>query len=295
MKHIVIGIGEILWDLLPGGKQLGGAPANFAYHAMALGAKSYVVSAVGDDPSGREILQHARRVGVDPSYIAVDPRHPTGSVTVGVDDAGNPSFVIHEGVAWDNIVMTESAKHLAASASAVCFGTLAQRSRTSRESILHFVESVPADCLCIYDVNLRQSYYNKEVVLDSLRRCDVLKLNEQELPAVAELLSIGGTESEILRRIIFDYDVKLVALTLGERGSRLASPRNDSWMEALQVPVVDTIGAGDAFTAALTIGLLEELPLRVIHENATRLAGFVCTQHGAVPEMAAIRKFMGLR
>ncbi len=292
-KHIVLGIGEILWDILPHGKQVGGAPANFTYHAMALGAQSYIVSAVGNDPSGREIIEHVRRVGLDPEYIAVDPKYPTGTVTVQVDGKGIPSFIIHEDVAWDNIVLTERAGNLAAIADAICFGTLAQRSEMSRRSIHRFLEFVTTDCLCIYDVNLRQSYYSKEVVLESLRRCDVLKLNDQELPVVAGLLSISGSEFEILQKIIRDYDLKLIALTLGEKGSRLASPCDVSFMEAPKVSVADTVGAGDAFTAALTIGLLKQLPLRVIHGIATRLAGFVCTQHGAIPEIAAIQEFMG--
>jgi fructokinase len=291
-KPVVVGIGEILWDLLPEGKQLGGAPANFAYHAMALGARSYIVSAVGDDPPGREILEHIRRVGLDPGYIAVDARYPTGTVTVRVDSQGVPSFFIHEGVAWDNLVFTGSARDLAATADAVCFGTLAQRGETSRGSIRGFLEFVPIDCLSIYDVNLRQGYYSREIVQESLRRCDVLKLNDQELPVVAGMLSISGSESEILQRMIREYELNLVALTLGEKGSRLACPGEASFMEALKVPVVDTVGAGDAFTAALTVGLLQRLPLRKIHENATRLAGFVCARQGATPEMAAIHEFM---
>ncbi len=292
-KPVVIGIGEILWDILPSGKRLGGAPANFAYDAAALGARSCIVSAVGGDPAGREILEHVRRAGIDPEYIAVDPEHPTGTVSVQVDCRGIPSFTIHEGAAWDNIVFNERSGDLAAAADAVCFGTLAQRSETSRKSIFRFIESVPADCLRIYDVNLRQRYYSSEIIRESLRQCDVLKLNEQELVVVAEILSIGGSESEILQRITRDYGLKLAALTLGEKGSRLASPGEDSFMEALKVQVVDTIGAGDAFTAALTMGLLQRLPLRVIHENATRLAGFVCTHHGAASEMAVIRDFTG--
>ena len=291
---VVIGIGEILWDLLPEGKQLGGAPANFAYNAMALGAKGCVVSAVRNDPSGKEILEHVRRVGLDPEYIAVEAKYPTGTVSVHVDDAGVPSFVIHEDVAWDNILLTESARNLAAVSDAVCFGTLAQRSATSRKSIHDFLALVPTNSLCIFDVNLRQSYYSKEIILESLRRCDLLKLNEQEFPVIAGILSMEGSDSEILQRMIRDYDLKLVALTLGEKGSRLVSPVRDSFMDAPKVAVVDTVGAGDAFTAALTVGLLEELPLRTIHENATRLAGFVCTQHGAIAEVAAIRQIMGI-
>lgn len=293
-KPVVVGIGEILWDILPEGKQLGGAPANFAYHAMALGSRSHIVSAVGDDPPGREILEHLRRSGLDPEYIAVDAQHPTGVVTVEVDAKGVPAFSIREKVAWDNIVFTGRARGLAASADAVCFGTLAQRSAQSRGSIRRFLESVSQNCLCIYDVNLRQEYYSGEIIRESLRQCDVLKLNDQELPVVAEVLSVSGSEPEILARIIGDYQLKLVALTLGGKGSRLVSRTGSSFMEALNVPVVDTVGAGDAFAAALTVGLLRQLPLREIHENARRLAGFVCTRHGAVPELAAIHEFMGI-
>jgi fructokinase len=292
-KPVIVGIGEILWDILPSGKRLGGAPANFAYDAAALGARSCIVSAVGDDPAGREILEHVRRAGIDPEYIAVDPEHPTGTVSVQVDCRGIPSFTIHEGAAWDNIVFNERSGDLAAAADAVCFGTLAQRSETSRKSIFRFIKSIPSDCLCVFDVNLRQRYYSNEIIRESLKKCDVLKLNEQELPVISEILSISGSESEILQRMILDCGLKLVALTLGEKGSRLASSSEVSFLEAMKVPVVDTVGAGDAFTAALTMGLLQRLPLRVIHENATRLAGFVCTHHGAASEMAAIQNFMG--
>ncbi len=290
-KPIIVGIGEILWDILPEGKQLGGAPANFAYHARALGARSCILSAVGDDPLGREIIEHIRRTGIDPKYIAVDAQYPTGTVTVRVDAKGVPSFIIHKGTAWDNIGFPDNAIALAADADAVCFGTLAQRSEISKKSILSFIKSVPADRLRIYDVNLRQEYYSEEIVRESLRQCNVLKLNKQELTVVADILSIGGSETEILRRIIRDYDLRLVALTLGEEGSRLVSPGGDSFLDAQKVQVVDTIGAGDAFTAALTIGLLQRSPLRLIHENAARLAGFVCTWKGAVPEMNALRGF----
>jgi fructokinase len=215
-------------------------------------------------------------------------------VTVEVDAKGVPTFSIRENVAWDNIVFSGRAGDLAAGADAVCFGTLAQRSAISRGSIRRFLESVSQNCLCIFDVNLRQGYYSGEILRDSLRLCDVLKLNDQELPVVAEVLSLGGSEADILARIIGDYRLELVALTLGEKGSRLVSLTGASYMEALKVPVVDTVGAGDAFTAALTVGLLQRLPLREIHENATRLAGFVCTRHGAVPELAAIHEFMGI-
>ena len=293
-RDVIIGIGEVLWDNFPDGKQVGGAPANFSFHAMALGTKGFVVSAVGDDPSGREILEYLRHVGVDSGCVAIAAKYPTGAVTVRVDSAGVPSFNIHENVAWDNIELTEKSKKLAVTADAVCFGTLAQRSAASRENIQHFLEIVPTDCLRVFDVNLRQSYYNKEIVLESIRRCDILKLNGQELPVIAEFMSIGGSQSEILRTIMQAHRLKLVALTMGEKGSQLVSPEEESFMESANVSVVDTVGAGDAFTAALTVGLLKKLSLRVIHENATRLAGFVCTQRGAIADVTGIREFMGV-
>ena len=291
-KHLIVGLGEILWDLLPGGKQLGGAPANFAYHAMALGAESHPVSAVGDDGPGAEILARLGDAGLDTRTVAVLPGRPTGTVTVKLDAGGIPDFTIHEGVAWDHIPFSPGLKNLAAETDAVCFGTLAQRSDTSRTTIRRFLECTQPDCLRICDVNLRQKFYSRGIIHESLVLSDVLKLNDQELPVLAKLLSMKGTESAIIAELFSVYELDLVALTLGEKGSRLFRRDDESFLEAPKVRVADTVGAGDAFTAALAVGLLTGLPLRTLHENATRLAAFVCTQRGAMPDRSGIPEIM---
>jgi fructokinase len=285
-----VGLGEILWDILPAGRQLGGAPANFAYHAMALGGQSRVVSAVGEDALGREILAKIKGAGLDPRFIAVDPEHPTGTVTVKLDPAGVPDFTIHESVAWDYIPFSAELEELASRTDAVCFGTLAQRSQVSRSTIRRFLECTPPDCLRIYDVNLRQAFFDRDILHESLVRCDVLKLNDLELPVLAGALSITGTGDERIRQLLGNYELELIALTLGAKGSRLVGPDTDSFMEAPAVRIADTVGAGDAFTAALAVGMLRLLPLRRIHENATRLAAFVCTLPGAMPEMGLVKE-----
>jgi fructokinase len=288
----VIGLGEILWDHLPDGKRLGGAPANFAYHAMALGAESHPVSAVGDDAPGAEIRARLAEARLDAGTIAVLPGLSTGAVTVRLDERGVPDFTIHENAAWDHIPFTRDLKELAGRADAVCFGTLAQRSEKSHRTIRRFLERTPPRCFKIFDMNLRQRYYSDEMILQSLNRADVLKCNDGELPVLSAMLGIGGSEIEILKRLLSDFKLKLAALTMGEKGSRLVTPDGDSFLEAPKVCVADTVGAGDAFTAALAMGLLAGDPLRTIHENATRLAAFVCTQKGAMPEIAAIRQWM---
>jgi len=290
----VVGLGEILWDLLPDGKQLGGAPANFAYHAMALGAESHPVSAVGDDAPGAEILARLGDEGLDTRTLAVLPGLPTGMVTVQLDERGVPGFIIHENTAWDHIPFSPDLATLAGRTDAVCFGTLAQRSEESRETIRRFLESTPPGCLKIFDVNLRQRYYSKEMIVKSLSRSDVLKCNDGELPVLSALLRIGGSETDILNRLLVLHGLKLVALTMGEKGSRLVTPHADSFLEAPKLRVADTVGAGDAFTAALAMGLLAGNPIRTLHENATRLASFVCMQKGAMPEMTAIHKWMAV-
>jgi len=283
--NCVVGIGEFLWDLLSTGKQLGGAPANFAYHARVLGAESLVVSAVGDDPLGKELIGQLQRIGLSDDFIAVDPKRPTGTVTVQLDAKGVPDFTIHEGVAWDAILFSPGLEGVAQRADSVCFGTLAQRSETSRHTIQTFVQSTRPDCLRMFDVNLRQHYFSRPIIEESLAHADVLKLNDQELPVLARLLSITGSETEILKALLKTYELELIALTQGDRGSRLIGFNDDSFLKTPVVQVIDTVGAGDAFTAALAMGLLQNLPIKTIHENATRLAAFVCTQKGATPEL----------
>jgi fructokinase len=283
-KHCIVGLGEILWDILPDGKQLGGAPANFAYHAKALKGQSYVVSSVGGDELGREVFEQLDEIHLSHEFIAVHPKHPTGTATVKLDSQGSPDFTIHDNVAWDHITFSSGLKDLAARTDAVCFGSLAQRSEVSRKTIYSFLESVSPDCLCIFDVNLRQSFFSKAIISESLKCANALKLNDRELLLVSELLSITGSESEIMSKLLNEFQLKLVALTKGREGSRLISPEGDSYYPSRVIEeVVDTVGAGDAFMAAVAVGLLETLPLETIHKNATSVAAKVCMKKGATP------------
>jgi fructokinase len=284
--YTIVGLGEILWDMLPAGKQLGGAPANFAYHAQALGAEGVVVSCIGDDDLGREILSQLGGLGLDCQYLAVDKANRTGTVTVKLDADGVPDFTIHENVAWDFIPLSEPLLELAARADAVCFGSLCQRSDVSRDTVRQFLEKTKPDCLRIFDINIRQSYYSKDIVHMMLETSNVLKLNDDELPLVAELLDIKGAESEILAELVARYELRLVVLTKGAEGSRLYGPDGDS--ESKGVPpekIADTVGAGDAFTAAVAVGLLNGNGLEQINAHANRVASFVCSQHGATPKL----------
>ncbi len=284
--YTIVGLGEILWDMLPSGKQLGGAPANFAYHAQALGAKGVVVSCIGDDDLGREILSQLGGLGLDCRYIAVDKAHRTGTVTVKLDANGVPDFTIHENVAWDFMPLDAGLLELAAHADAVCFGSLCQRSDVSRDTVRRFLEKTKPECLRIFDINIRQSYYSKDIVNTMLETSNVLKLNDDELPLVAELLDIKGAESEILAELVARYELRLVVLTKGAEGSRLYGPDGDS--ESKGVPpekIADTVGAGDAFTAAVAVGLLRGRGLDEINAHANRVASFVCSQDGATPKL----------
>ena len=281
----VVGFGEILWDLLPNGKQLGGAPANFVYHAMALGGDSHIVSAVGNDILGREILYQLDIMGLNKNYIVIDDSHPTGTVLVHLDSGGSPSYIIHEKVAWDFIPFLKNFKELASRTQAVCFGTLIQRSLFSRSSLNDFLECVPTNCFRIFDVNLRQNYFGGDLVLDSIRKANIIKLNLEELSVIADICSLRGVETEIMDQIISEFNLELGILTKADQGSWLITEKERSFLKTPAVDVVDTVGAGDSFAAAVAIGLLEELPLRIIHQRAVSLAAFVCTQKGATPKI----------
>jgi fructokinase len=285
-KFILVGLGEILWDMLPEGKQLGGAPANFAYHAQALGGKGYVVSCVGNDEPGGEILSVVEGIGLDKQYIAVDENHPTGTVTIELDDEGKPNYVIHENVAWDFIPSSEALLELAAKIDCVCFGSLCQRSEVSRETVRSFLGATREKCLRIFDINLRQKFYSKEIVESMLELSNVLKLNDEELPVVTEMLGIEGDQTKALSRLASSYGLRLIALTKGAAGSRLYTSEKDSVCDALLPAVIaDTVGAGDSFTAAIAMGLLRGDGLEEINNFANRLASFVCTQNGATPRL----------
>jgi fructokinase len=281
---VVVGTGEILWDILPSGRHLGGAPANFAFHARSLGAEGVIVSAVGDDESGRDILETLRRHGMGSEYISIIPGVPTGRVTAVLDAGGVPEYVIHDHVAWDVLPSSPESSALAARADAVCFGTLAQRSPVSRRTIRGFLDGTKPECLRVFDVNFRQRFYGPEVVRDSLVRSRVLKLNEEELRTIAEMLSLPGAEGDILARLSDLFPLDLIALTRGFRGSRLFGRGAESAHPGFVVEIADTVGAGDAFTAALVVGLLEKKNLDEINERANRLAAVVCSRRGAWPE-----------
>lgn len=284
---LMVGLGEVLWDLLPGGRQLGGAPANFAWHAAALGGRGAVASCIGGDDLGREIIERLDAMGLDRTAVAVDADHPTGTVSVELDSSGDASFTIHENVAWDFIPSVPALAELAARADAVCFGSLAQRSPVSRETIAAFLQATGGECLRIFDINLRQSYYSREVIVESLGACEVLKLNDEELPAVAGLLGMSGTQDELLCELLRRHSLRLVVLTRGPSGSTLRTPDEVSVLPGRKVDVADTVGAGDAFTAAVATGLLEGCGLSAVHRLADRLAAYVCTRAGATPALPA--------
>ena len=283
---VVAGLGEVLWDLLPEGRKLGGAPANLIYHARTLGAEAVLVSAVGDDPPGREILDRLRAVGIDCRYVAIDREHPTGTVTVALGPKGIPQFTIHERVAWDFVPWNPALAELVSRCDAVCYGSLAQRSPATRRTIREALEAVRAGCLRVFDINLRQQYYDRETVHALLLQSDVLKINDEEIPVVARMIGLAGGETEWVDALFDRYPLRCVALTRGSRGSLLAARGDRSVHPGIPaVNIVDTVGAGDAFTASLVIGLLRKTPLDAINGAANRLAAFVCTQPGAMPDV----------
>jgi fructokinase len=284
-KYVCVGLGEILWDMLPAGKQLGGAPANFAYHAQALGGQGVVVSCVGDDELGQEIITRLDELGLDRRYLAVDKSHPTGTVTVELDEYGKPDYTIHENVAWDFIPWHPRLAELAGRTDAVCFGSLCQRSEISHRAVRAFLEATVPECLRVFDINLRQSYFNKGIVQTMLELSNVLKLNDEELPVVAELLGLAGSEDELFARLTDNYGLRVIAVTRGGHGSRLYAQGRSSEHKGFRAQVADTVGAGDSFAAAITLGLLCGRSLDEINEFANSLASFVCSQSGATPRL----------
>ena len=279
----IVGIGEILWDMLPGGAQLGGAPANVAVHARALGADASIVSRVGDDTLGREIIARMSALGMPPDGLQIDDARPTGTVAVTIDDAGQPHFDIARDVAWDCIALTEQARRLVASADAVCFGTLAQRSVTSRHTIQSLLRGAPAEALRVFDINLRQECFTQTCVEESLALASALKVNETELPVLSEMFSLSGTMRSRLAQLAERWQLRAIVCTRGAEGSLLSV--GGEWSEHPGIPTVvaDTVGAGDSFTAAMTIGLLAGWTLDDISQRANRLAAFVASQAGATP------------
>ncbi|MCK4321927.1 carbohydrate kinase [candidate division WOR-3 bacterium] len=283
--HTVAGIGELLWDIFPDEKQMGGAPANFAYHAHALGDHGIIVSSVGDDEMGHEIITRVEELGLDSRYITMDKEHPTGTVAVKLDESGKPDFTIHENVAWDFLPWNPKLLSLANKTDAVCFGSLCQRAKVSRKTINNFLNNTRAECIRVFDINLRQTYFKIELIRYSLELCNVLKLNDEELPVVANLLNIKGPINYILKELTSQYSLHLVALTRGASGSFLYAKGENSNHQGFRVDVVDTVGAGDSFATAMTLGLLHGKSLDWINEYANSVASFVCSESGATPKL----------
>lgn len=287
-NRTVVGIGEVLWDILPDGKKIGGAPANFAYHVSQFGLQSLVVSAIGDDALGQEIIGTFRDKGLN-SLISTVP-YPTGTVQVELDMAGIPQYIIKEGVAWDYIPFTPELEALARNTCAVCFGSLAQRSTVSRNTINRFIDTMPKDngTLIVFDANLRQSFYSEDVLEQSMMQCNVLKINDEELPTVCRISGITESDPESQCRALLNrYNLKILILTCGVNGSYIFTHDAKSFLQTPQVKVADTVGAGDSFTAAFTASILSGLPVPVAHRKAVDVSAFVCTQNGAMPVLPA--------
>ena len=281
MKKTIVGIGEILWDMLPSGKALGGAPANFAYHAGRLGEEGWAVSAVGDDALGREILDLVKSKGLR-NLIAVTDK-PTGTVQVELDDRGVPAYNIMEDVAWDNIPFTPEMEELAKRADAVCFGSLVQR-MNSRPSVMRFIRAMRPDALKVFDINLRQHYYSCEVLEESLMLADILKINDEEIRIVAGMLGLSDDAVTACRELIGSFGLRLVILTKGPEGSEVITADKVIPQGVDDVEIVDTVGAGDAFTAAFTVAYLRGDTLAEAQRLASATASYVCSRKGAMPE-----------
>lgn len=284
MNDIVVGMGEALWDVLPEGKKIGGAPANFAYHVSQFGLSSCVVSAIGDDPLGHGILENFTSKGLN--YLIEQVPYPTGTVQVEIDQAGVPRYEIKENVAWDNIPYTSRLEALAKQTRAVCFGSLAQRNVVSRDTIGRFLDAMPhkEDNLVVFDVNLRQGFYNKKILCHSMKRCNILKINDEELVTVSRLFGNPGIDLQDKCWILLGkYNLKMLILTCGVNGSYVFTPGHVSFLPTPQVEVADTVGAGDSFTAAFISSILKGKSVTEAHSLAVQTSAFVCTKKGAMP------------
>lgn len=284
MKGTVVGMGEALWDVLPEGKKIGGAPANFAYHVSQFGLPSCVVSAVGDDALGNEIIENFTSKGLN--HLIEKVPYPTGTVQVEIDQAGIPQYEIKENVAWDNIPYTARLEQLAGNTKAVCFGSLAQRNVVSRNTINRFLDAMPKDDsnLIVFDVNLRQGFYNKDILCESMKRCNILKINDEELVTVSRMFGYPGIDLQDKCWILLGkYNLKMLILTCGINGSYVFTPGNVSFLPTPRVEVADTVGAGDSFTAAFISCVLKGMPVAEAHRRAVATSAFVCTCNGAMP------------
>ncbi len=287
-KNMVVGMGEALWDVLPDGKKIGGAPANFAYHVGQFGLDSCAVSAIGDDTLGAELLANFNEKGVN--HLIETVPYPTGTVQVEIDEAGVPQYEIKENVAWDNIPYTAKLEQLAERTKAVCFGSLAQRNVVSRKTIGRFLDAIEMtpETLVVFDVNLRQGFYNKEILTESMERCNILKINDEELVTVSRMFGYPGIDLQDKCWILLGkYNLKMLILTCGINGSYVFTPGHVSFRPTPVVEVADTVGAGDSFTAAFIACILRGMGVDEAHQRAVDTSAFVCTQAGAMPKLPA--------
>jgi fructokinase len=280
----IVGLGEVLWDLLPAGKVLGGAPFNFTFHCHQLGHSAVMVSRVGHDDFGREIRAAMAGLGLSDVFVQEDGEHPTGTVGVELDANGQPSFTIHPG-AWDHLAWEDRLEALFAHAQAICFGTLIQRNAVARETVRRALRA-GRNALIVYDVNLRQQFYSRAIVEESLRLSRWVKLNDGELVVLREMFGLSGSsESALVGDLRKRFGIELVALTRGERGCLVQTADEEESVAGVPVLVVDTIGAGDAFTAGLVCRVLEAKPIAEAAQFANRLAACVAGKAGGTPKI----------
>ena len=284
MKNTVVGLGEILWDVFPERKVLGGAPANFAYHASQFGFNGYAVSAIGNDLLGKEILKSLEEKELN--YLIEQTDFPTGTVKVQLDGRGIPTYEITENVAWDNIPFTTRLENLAKNTTTVCFGSLAQRNEVSRATIHKFLDLMPADSLKVFDINLRLKYFSKDIITTSLNKASALKINDEERVKIAEIFELQGTDEELCQQLLDKYKLKFLILTKGTRGSYVLTPYEKSFLATPKVTIADTVGAGDSFTAAFVASYLNGRSIAQSHQLAVEVSAYVCQQHGAMPRLA---------
>lgn len=284
MNNTIVGLGEILWDIFPERKVMGGAPANFAYHVSQFGYNGHAVSAVGDDLLGKEILECLAKKELN--YLIETTDYPTGTVNVKLNKDGIPEYEICENVAWDNIPFTAKTENLAKNTGTVSFGSLAQRNSVSRETIKSFLKSMPENSLKIFDINLRQHFYTKELIHESLQLANMLKINDEEVILVSGLYDYKiNNEQDICKRLLEEYGLDIIVLTKGTEGSLVFTPKETSYQPTPTVHVADTVGAGDSFTAAFVASYLRGQRLADAHQLAVEVSAYVCTQHGAMPRL----------
>lgn len=284
MNKVIVGLGEALWDCLSDGSKLGGAPANFAYHASQFGNDAYAISAIGNDALGDQTLKEFDKKHL--KYVMPRVDYPTGTVQVELDEEGIPTYDIKQNVAWDNIPFTPEIENVAKHCGCVCFGSLAQRNKISHDTIHRFLDTTPMSCLKIFDINLRQNFYTKEIIQESLKACDILKINDEELVTIGRLFGYPGLDIENKCYLILGkYNLKMLVLTCGTNGSYVFAPGVKSFQPTPKVEVDDTVGAGDSFTGSFASAILAGMPIKEAHKLAVEVSAFVCTQPGAMPKL----------